>query len=159
MLNANDLKTIDEIFENLCNLLLSGEYGSEQEVNLVYKFNIFKYNIILNLFFFKKSRNFLNLHITSEKKHEENEEECNFDSSFYEEDNNEAKKISHMSPFKDHFIRIKNKVDIKILNTSTFKTNPYLLPSFIEYILVHYMPYAPLWTGLLLKPSLQTRLI
>jgi len=135
MLNANDLKTIDEIFENLCNLLLSREYGSEQE----------------------KSRNFLNLHITSETKHEENEEECNFDSSFYEEDNNEAKKISHMSPFKNHFIRIKNKVDTKILNTSTFKTNPYLLPSFIEYILVHYMPYAPLWTGLLLKPSLQTR--
>ena len=42
MLNANDLKTIDEIFENLCNLLLSGEYGSEQEVNLVYKYNIFQ---------------------------------------------------------------------------------------------------------------------
>ena len=65
------------------------------------------------------------------------------------------KKNSHMSPFKNHFIRIKNKVDTKILNTSTFKTNPYLLPSFIEYILVHYMPYAPLWTGLLLKLSLK----
>ena len=63
------------------------------------------------------------------------------------------------STFKNHFVQIKNKVKTKILNSSTYKTNAYFLPSFIEYILVHYMPYAPLWTGLLLKPSLQTRLI
>ena len=101
----------------------------------------------------------MNQHITNEKNQKESEEECNFDSSFYEEDKKEAKKITILSPFKNHFVQIKNKVKTKILNSSTYKTNAYFLPSFIEYILVHYMPYAPLWTGLLLKPSLQTRLI
>ena len=68
-------------------------------------------------------------------------------------------KKSYLSPFKNNFVCIKNKLKTKILNTSTNIKNAYLLPSFTKYILVHYMPYAPLWTGLLLKPSLQTKLI
>lgn len=48
MLNANDIKSVDNIFENLCTLLLSEEFGSEQEVSLVYKYNIFLILLGLN---------------------------------------------------------------------------------------------------------------
>jgi len=135
MLNANDIKSVDNIFENLCTLLLSEEFGSEQE----------------------KSRDFLIQKITNEKELKDSEEEYNFDSSLHEEDKNEAKKFTNSSPFRNHFIQIKNKVQSKIVNSSTHKKHAYFLPNFIEYLLVHYMPYTPLWTGLLLKPSSQTR--
>ena len=48
MLNANDIKSVDEIFENLCTLLLIEEFGSEQEVSLVYIYNIILIQLGLN---------------------------------------------------------------------------------------------------------------
>ena len=93
--------------------------------------------------------------MTSEEKSETSNDD---ESDLYEEDEKEGKSTTCFSPFRDHFVDlIKTNVNCKLSLNVNCKRSEYFLPSFIDYLLNNYMPLTPLWTGLLLKSSLQTR--
>ena len=57
----------------------------------------------------------------------------------------------HSSPFYKKALEISKNVDAKIKSSSENIpiTNPYHNPKMLEYLLEHYLPLAPLWSGML----------
>ena len=81
----------------------------------------------------------MNQHITSERKHGENEEECNFDSSFYEEDNNEAKRSSYLSQYKQFFKTIeRQEIELFLKRCKQFNKHEFTMIDIVSKIKMFY---------------------
>ncbi|KAI6647066.1 hypothetical protein LOD99_8903 [Oopsacas minuta] len=82
--------------------------------------------------------------------------------SLYDEDSDndpidikDGKTIRDRSPFGKHFAYISKQCENAINNnhTKAFDSNPCYYPSLIEYILTYYLPILPLWSGVILGPT------
>ena len=125
----NDLSTISFWFENLVFIL-----------NEPFKNNLFQIGFN-NLIKLSRDNNMIKdllKHVNQEKTDAEIEEET---------DIKQTDVIYKSSPFYQRFKRILDKYQTTA--SSTYEINPYHNRPFLELILIKYMPYCPLWSGII----------